>query len=103
MTRKLNVLWATDGSRYSLDGTEMIRSMVMPVASKVHVLTMVPDARAGGVLQGESLRKGRAASLERGLAAAETCRAELSSSRQVEPHTQVGHPVQGILRAAQKV
>lgn len=100
MAKALNVLWASDGSEFSLSGAELIRSLILPVTSTVHVLTVASEQLTDGV---GNRRKERSEVVERASVVTENCSALLPKSVQIETRTRSGHPVQEILLEAKRV
>ncbi|HXH23563.1 MAG TPA: universal stress protein [Dehalococcoidia bacterium] len=105
--RTLNVLWATDGSAASRSAVPLLRELVLPVATRLTVLTVGPHPLFSHARPDPGfLRKATPAARRLALAEArETAEREamaLDPSVPVEPIAAWGHPVQEILTAARR-
>jgi nucleotide-binding universal stress UspA family protein len=109
MPADLKVLWATDGSDCALAAVPLIRSLVLPVAASVHVLTVAPEpllsgARPDPIYLKPMSASERKAALGRALGVAQSSMAALGDTTStVESQSRFGHPIQEILRAAEAI
>lgn len=101
----LRALWAVDGSPHTLQAVPWLRELVMPVASKLTVLTVVPQPLLSAVrLDPAYLTHRGSTSRAKELAAAEEVARKAaaildpSSSTRIESSARWGHPVEEILK-----
>jgi nucleotide-binding universal stress UspA family protein len=105
--RKLRVLWATDGSSNSRSAFALLRQLVIPAAEKLLVLTVAPHSIISGARPDPAfLANARPAARRRALIEAEQAAkreaTELDPGIEAEALSKWGHPIEEILRAANR-
>lgn len=103
--RSLRVLWATDGSKSSLNALPLLRQMVLPVTGRLTVLSVAPHslispARPDLAFLTKATKAAREKALMEARLSAQRDATALDPSVPVEVLSAWGHPIEEILKAA---